>query len=408
MTNRISLLFIGGIYTKEMEDIIFPYSKGVKQDAANQMQLKFIKGFDNLNTDLTIINAPFLQRYPYGYSKHIKTPFFYFSHNQKQQREDVNIGYLNIPLFRNQSKYRNAKKHIKKWLNSETGERIVVLYSLNSFTSECAKFIKKNDSKVRVCMIVPDLPEYAYRKKGLVNDFFIKREIKRSYRFLNFCDCFVGLTNEMRNKLVPNKDFILIDCIIDSDSVGVSCNDYLENANWITYTGTLSEKYGIVSLLECFDNLKDEDVELHICGYGNKKIEDFIKIASERNKKIVFHGLLSHYEAELLQKKSLLLINPRTNEGEYTKYSFPSKNAEYMLSGIPCAFYKLDGIEDDYFKFAFRINDYDSMDLLIKKVLGMEKKKLWSIGDAGREFMLSNKNCIKQCSKILNWAKGGK
>ena len=84
-------------------------------------------------------------------------------------------------------------------------------------------------------------------------------------------------------------------------------------------------------------------------------------------------GMLSHEETYRLQRKSLLLINPRKNEGEYTKYSFPSKNAEYMFSSIPTAFYKLDGVSDYYSDYVFKLDDYEGGEV----ILFPEKGKSW-------------------------------
>ena len=42
--------------------------------------------------------------------------------------------------------------------------------------------------------------------------------------------------------------------------------------------------------------------------------------------------------------QSLWPVNPRQNNEEFTKYSFPSKTMEYLASGVPVVAYKLDGI----------------------------------------------------------------
>ena len=42
--------------------------------------------------------------------------------------------------------------------------------------------------------------------------------------------------------------------------------------------------------------------------------------------------LMNHPKIVKEEKKSTLLVNPRFTNEEYTKYSFPSKNMEYMAS----------------------------------------------------------------------------
>ena len=60
-------------------------------------------------------------------------------------------------------------------------------------------------------------------------------------------------------------------------------------------------------------------------------------------------------------------MNPRFTGAEYTLYSFPSKNIEYMVSGTPVITTRLAGIPDDYYPYVFvfeeeineNINDED-------------------------------------------------
>ena len=55
-------------------------------------------------------------------------------------------------------------------------------------------------------------------------------------------------------------------------------------------------------------------------------------------------------------RRADVLVNPRPNEGEYTKYSFPSKNIEYLLSGNPVVGYMLSGMPEDYRRFVYEIS----------------------------------------------------
>lgn len=44
-------------------------------------------------------------------------------------------------------------------------------------------------------------------------------------------------------------------------------------------------------------------------------------------------------------------MNPRQNDDEYTKYSFPSKNIEYLMTGNTVVAYMLDGMPKEYASF---------------------------------------------------------
>lgn len=48
----------------------------------------------------------------------------------------------------------------------------------------------------------------------------------------------------------------------------------------------------------------------------------------------------------MISKNADVLVNPRQNDDEYTKYSFPSKNIEYLMTGNAVMAYMLDGIPE--------------------------------------------------------------
>ena len=63
---------------------------------------------------------------------------------------------------------------------------------------------------------------------------------------------------------------------------------------------------------------------------------------------------------EIIDNASVL-VNPRPNDSEYTKYSFPSKNIEYLMSGKAVVAYMLDGMPERYSEFIYKINSKDSI-----------------------------------------------
>lgn len=75
--------------------------------------------------------------------------------------------------------------------------------------------------------------------------------------------------------------------------------------------------------------VKDRDVELWICGSGDSK--EAINEATRIDSRIKFFGLVDSETALEMQHKATILVNPRTSEGEYTKYSFPSKQWNICL-----------------------------------------------------------------------------
>ena len=96
------------------------------------------------------------------------------------------------------------------------------------------------------------------------------------------------------------------------------------------------------------------------------------------------------------------MVNPRQNNEEFTKYSFPSKTMEYLSSGIPVVAYKLDGIPDEYDQYIQYVAD-DSIESLKKKlveVCEMTREERQELGNIGRNFVLMKKNSTIQVRKI--------
>ena len=131
--------------------------------------------------------------------------------------------------------------------------------------------------------------------------------------------------------------------------------------------------------------------------------ETEIRQAADQDSRIDFRGQLPRNEILKLQKLATVLVNPRQNNEEFTKYSFPSKTMEYLSSGIPVVAYRLDGVPDEYENYLFYVKE-DTVESLAEKLweiceLTPEARK--AAGQKGRDFVLSEKNSVVQTAKII-------
>ena len=122
------------------------------------------------------------------------------------------------------------------------------------------------------------------------------------------------------------------------------------------------------------------------------------------DKRIIFLGKLQRENALKVMKQATVLVNPRQNNEEFTKYSFPSKTLEYLASGIPLIGYKLDGIPDEYDRFICYAEDntIETLSKKIKKICEMSDKERYELGKQGQSFVLNEKNYVIQSKKILD------
>ena len=109
-----------------------------------------------------------------------------------------------------------------------------------------------------------------------------------------------------------------------------------------------------------------------------------------------------------MQTEVTVLVNPRQNNEEFTKYSFPSKTMEYLSSGVPVVAYKLDGIPDEYDEYLNYVED-NSAEALANKLIEiceMTQEERNAIGSKGQKFVLENKNAIAQTKRIVEFIRG--
>lgn len=399
MRSDTNYLFLGGLFPKEMEKEIFLNSTGAVQNAANAFQWNIINGFDqNLTKPIKIINSLYIGSYPRRYRKLI-IPTFKFEHIENA--EDVNVGFCNFMGYKNISRKRSLFKAAKEWINNTPGKKCVFAYAMTNIMVSVLYSIKRIDPSIKTCLIVPDLPEYMNTslKKNMLYGMLKKIDIKNQNTKLHNIDMFVYLTKQMDERIKAKK-YVVIEGISNDIFKTLSFDKKMNKT--ILYTGGLNEKYGVKNLVDAFMSIKDKDYKLIICGSGD--LEQYIKEAQNKDSRIDFRGVLLHDEVLSLQMQATVLVNPRQNNEEFTKYSFPSKNLEYLASGTPVISYKLDGIPDEYDEYLIYVLDNSIVSLRkkIEEVCSLTEEERKNIGAKCRDFVLKEKNSKKQIKKVID------
>lgn len=404
--NHLDIVFLGGLFPKDMENEIYKKSEGPVQVAANNLQWNLVKGLDKCNKKpVKIINSLFIGSYPKLY-KDLMIKTYEFEHTQKSL--DINVGFLNIFLIKNILKYWTLKPYLKKWAQGIKDNKVIIAYSLNYTFVKCLKYIKKVNPKITTCIIVPDLPEYmnlsnnvSYLYRFL--KYFEIRNIKKNSIYIN---SYVLLTEQMAKFLNLDTKYTVVEGISSDEFNKIKVDKEDDKLKTVLYTGTLNEKYGVLDLVEAFSKIKDKNYRLIICGLGDSV--DKIKKIADLDHRIIFKGQIKRDEILKLQISATVLVNPRKNNEEFTKYSFPSKILEYLSSGTPVIAYKLDGMPNEYNDYIFYLedNNLETLTEKIIKVCSTDTKDLNDFGLKAKKFVNNNKNKMVQCEKILRMIKG--
>lgn len=400
----MNILFLGGLYTHDDEKDIVKKSLNMPNFAADVHQWNIINGIDNINNiPINILNADFVGSYPYEYRD------LYIRKKQWSHTEgasDYSIGFLNIFVIKHIIKIISMTIKSVEWvIKTHSSNPVLIIYSMHNPFLVAGAITKKIFKKVTVCLIVPDLPLFFISNAGRGAVYRLLKKIDcwvMDYLIKKF-DCYVLLTKQMTEKLnVQNKPYVVVEGISNNKYKKYKLNDTDDNIITITYTGKIDIEFGIKSLLDAFLLIKDNNYRLVICGNGNG--EKLVKEYTLKDSRIDWRGSIARSEALEIQSNSTVLVNPRSAKEEFTKYSFPSKTIEYMLSGRPVIMNKLEGIPEDYFEYInwFDGEDPESMAKTITRICSTNKRELDTMGNKARDFIIKYKNETMQAKKVMN------
>ncbi len=226
-------------------------------------------------------------------------------------------------------------------------------------------------------------------------------------KIISSYDGYIFLTEQM-NDLINyyHKPYIVMEGLVDI-KMNLSDNklNQKDAKRILIYAGLIYEEYGVKKLIEAFLLIPGDDLRLHIYGDGEMKRE--MPYYSNIDKRIVYKGVVPNNIIVQKQIEATLLINPRPSASEFTKYSFPSKNMEYMVSGTPLVTTPLPGMPEEYNKFVYLLNDesVEGICSALKLLLSKSNDELHNFGKFAKKFVLSKKNNIIQAKRILNLSK---
>lgn len=252
--------------------------------------------------------------------------------------------------------------------------------------------------KVPSVGIVTDLPDILLGKKDRINNWIVR-----------LYDQYILLTEQMNDYITFNithkqKPYIIVEGMVDVDMGKKSISEYKKYSKKVCmYAGILDRKYGIEMLVKGFDKANIPESELHIYGDGEYK-DELLKVC-KKNSNIKYFGLKPNSYIVKEQQKATLLVNPRPSDEEFTKYSFPSKNMEYMASGTPALMTRLPGMPEEYLEYVYILEDesIDGMAEKMKEILNLSKEENMEKGRKAKEYVLKKKSNINQAERVMKW-----
>ncbi len=219
---------------------------------------------------------------------------------------------------------------------------------------------------------------------------------------LKLCTHFVLLTEQMNEVVNPEgKPYVIIEGLCDPDMAHRERVKSESPVRKCIYAGLLDARYGVKTMVEAFLLAEVPNARLEVYG-GGPYAEELAQVAGKTTD-VVFHGTVSVDTVVKAELEAALLVNPRPTHEEFTKYSFPSKNMEYMVSGTPVLTTNLAGMPEEYrqYVYLFEGETVEEMAQRFREVLSLTDKERNDKGAAAKAFVLTNKNNAAQTKKIL-------
>lgn len=385
------IVFMGPLYPEQEEKRILDMTKERPSNAPNVFQWKLIRGMEEaLGQRMEIVNALPVGTWP-GACRSFILPDRTW-HNQDAPCHET--GCINLPVLKQAMRASRTRRLLQKLL--QPGDQVLLYSAYMPYL----KALSKLPRSITVNVIIPDLPEfYDLGSTSRLRKLLRRLHNRIVYRYMKRIDRFVLLTQQMRQPLaVGDRPWLLMEGICTAE--GGQAGSETERA--ILYSGTLHRQFGIGNLLDAFRQLDDPDARLWLCGSGDAEPE--IRALCQEDPRVTFFGFVDLGKVTELRGRAAVLVNPRTGEGEYTKYSFPSKTMEYMASGKPVVMYRLDGIPESYDPYLYYVPDNtpEALCRTLQYVLDHPAEAAEK-GRRAQAFVLENKSSTVQGRRVVEF-----
>lgn len=388
----LHIIYISSLCTQSTFKKIFGKSQLKPGQQIQKYHRLIVEGLSKNDIKIVAISAPPITKKNYQKK-------FFIKKNETELGVLYSYNYiLNISLFKNVIVFIDS--FFRSLYFGLINEESIYMCDVLNISVTLGALLASKLIKRKSIGIITDLPEFLFIDSKTIN-----------IRVINFIisklNGYVLLSEQMNQKINNiNKPYIVIEGLVDinmNKSINIINEKYKNKV--CTYAGILDKKYGLEILVKGFIKANIEDSELHLYGSGDyvNEIESICKI----HKNVKYLGILMNEEVVNNEIKSTLLINPRFSNEEYTKYSFPSKNMEYMVSGTPVLTTLLPAMPKEYLSYVYLIEDETDFGVsnAIKKILSIDPSLLHMKGQDAKLFVLEFKNNVVQSKKIIKLCK---
>lgn len=367
------LLWLGGIYDQSSLNKFKSISA-----AANLWQSGLVNELTCKGALIYLLAYPSERVWPFGK--------LFISSSDGNLKSNINgrlVGYINLPYIRFLVQFYFLKNAAIKWLRNliKLPDYVIVFSTLSDRVKttpsiEVARYLRSNHDIPWVCIVADGQPP-------------------------DGADRYVFLAWSTYLEFNEKHKAIHMDGGVVAHNTPTVCNQKSPKA--FMYMGSLLMHGGAVELTSAFTKIKNDDIELWLCGQGiNQQLINLAKF----DPRIKLMGFLPEEKLNELASKSFAFVNPRPFSFAANRVNYPSKILHYLSFSKPILSTITDGLHPEYAEFLVPIRSESIRDIqdAIQTVLDMSKWEYESIVNRIKLFCLTH--CWdKQADKFLNLLK---
>lgn len=395
------ILYLSALSSPMLVDELYNYNKKDPGFAVQKFNRLLASGLIRNSEEVTVLSAP-----PVG--RHNSSKLFW--HRDDEKKDEITYHYLNfinVSGFRQLCLICGTFFRTLFWaLSKPKRERAVVCDVLNA-SMGAAAILACKITGAQTIGVMTDMP-------GLMVRFDTNQKMPLVTRLatgvIKWCfrnyDKFVFLTEAMNVVNEHHRPYIVMEGMSDGTMAEHNKSFKYEEERSIMYAGGLHERYGLKKLTEAFMMLPQENIRLKLFGSG-PFVDELKERYCKEDKRVMYMGVAPNKEVVEAELAASLLVNPRPTHEEFTKYSFPSKNIEYMASGTPLLTTKLPGMPKEYYPYVFLIENEttEGYSQALAEALTKTDEELFEYAARAKSFVLDKKNSCEQARRVIELIK---
>jgi len=367
--------------------LVWSFIQGIEQSAGIAIDLV---------SALPITNYPTTRKILVGYSRW----------DRRNGSWNVTIPFINLLILKHITRFFSCWLFTTLWLirNRRAKHRLVILGGLHSAHMYAVLFACLLFRSRKAC-IVSDPPGRSFPGETLPTRLIRRLDKRLLVKAMKQMNGLVVLARPLADDFAPGVPSLVMEALVATEPTADAADAVLpqgSNSGHFTlmYAGGLYEEYGVRMILDAFAQVLDPDCRLWLFGAG--PMEGEVQRASQQDDRITYWGFVPNEVVVQRATEATVLVNPRPSRQTFTRYSFPSKLVEYMMSGRVVVSTRLPSIPEEYYPYLCMLEDETPAGLatLLKQLHEKPTSELDRIGHQAAAFVRQNKNHLAQGRRV--------